>query len=204
VDGLGVAEGARGRWLTLGEAAQRLGVDVTTLRGWADKGKVRVFRTPGGHRRFDPADLESLLKTSLSPRRAAGTTFSSSAASAREWLASHPWYARIPEGSLVSVRALCGDLMRILAAFTDGEPARPPHLAEGRRVGAALGGEVAGWGLSPAQSTEVFLHFKMHVTEMLSAPAQRGEDQIRSLRDADVFLGEVLQAMMEAYEAAKA
>lgn len=138
------------------------------------------------------------------PRRDAGTAFSSSAASAQEWLASHPWYARIPEESLVSVRALCADLMRTLAAFTDGEPARPRLLAEGRRVGAALGREVTGWGLSPAQSIEVFLHFKMHVTEMLAAPARSGDGQIRSLRDADAFLGEVLQAMMEACEAAKA
>ncbi|HEV8654065.1 MAG TPA: helix-turn-helix domain-containing protein, partial [Candidatus Limnocylindria bacterium] len=44
--------GKRGDWLTLGEASRILGVDPDTLRRWADNGKVEVFTTPGGHRRF--------------------------------------------------------------------------------------------------------------------------------------------------------
>ena len=101
------------------------------------------------------------------------------------------------------MRVLCAELMQTLASFTGGEPAQPHHLAAARVVGAALGREVAGWGLTPAQSTEVFLHFKMHVTEMLAAPPRGGDAQVRSLRAADAFLGEVLQAMMEAYGAAQ-
>jgi len=201
----GLAGQARTRWLTLGEAAQFLGVDVTTLRGWADTGKVRVFRTPGGHRRFDAADLESLLRASP-PRRTTGRpaehALTAGGPPPREWLASRAWYARIGESSRKRVGALCAELMRILASIPGGEPVGPPHLAEARRIGTALGREVAGLGLTPAQTTEVFLHFKSHVTEMLTTPPRSGFGQIRSLRDTDAFLGEVLQAMMEAGDAA--
>src|SRR5574340_671982 len=48
-------------WLTLGEASRILGVDPDTLRRWADTGKVEVFTTPGGHRRFPRAAIEHML-----------------------------------------------------------------------------------------------------------------------------------------------
>jgi len=52
---------AQERWLTLGEACRVLGVDESTLRRWGDGGYVRVFRTPGGHRRFAESDVQELL-----------------------------------------------------------------------------------------------------------------------------------------------
>lgn len=48
------------QWLTLQEAARLLGVHQNTLRRWADAGYVHVHRTPGGHRRFERAQIERL------------------------------------------------------------------------------------------------------------------------------------------------
>jgi excisionase family DNA binding protein len=45
-------------WLSLGRAAAYLGVSEPTLRKWTDAGQVTAFRTPGGHRRYRPADIE--------------------------------------------------------------------------------------------------------------------------------------------------
>ena len=150
---------ARTRWLTLGEAAQLLRVDVTTLRGWANTGKIRVFRTPGGHRRFDAADLESLLRASP-PRPASSApperALPAGAPPSREWLASRVWYARIGESSRKRVGALCAELMRILASIPGGEPVGPPHLDDARRIGTALGREVAGLGLTPRRPRKSF------------------------------------------------
>jgi len=197
VGNLEAAGKVKSRWLTLGEAAQILGVDATTLRGWADAGKIRVFRTPGGHRRFDSADLESLIQSPAPRGRLGGLAGSPSA---REWLASQAWYARIDESSRVRVRAFCTELMQTLASHLADGPANLDRLERGRQLGAALGREVARWGLSPAQSTEVFLYFKRHVTDALAAPPMGAPGQVRSMRDADTFLGEVLQAMITSYE----
>ncbi|MBA3642827.1 MAG: helix-turn-helix domain-containing protein, partial [Chloroflexia bacterium] len=55
------------RWLSIHGACAYLGVDQSTLRRWSDAGKVPVFRTPGGHRRYAEADLRALVGNG--PRR---------------------------------------------------------------------------------------------------------------------------------------
>ena len=50
-----------GDWLTLGQAATLLGVAQSTVRAWSDAGRLPVFYTPGGHRRFKREDLEGFL-----------------------------------------------------------------------------------------------------------------------------------------------
>jgi len=115
-------------------------------------------------------------------------------------MVSRPWFSRIPADAIDRVRAQCGHLIRMLAACVGGEAGPPQSIAEARSVGTELGREVARWGLTPAQSTEVFLHFKSAVMDVLAVPSTGAPDQVRTLRDADVFLGEVFQAMMNGYE----
>jgi len=57
-------------WLSLGPASRLVGVDPDTLRRWADAGRVEVFATPGGHRRFTRRSLERIAATRR-PGRAA-------------------------------------------------------------------------------------------------------------------------------------
>jgi excisionase family DNA binding protein len=64
---LGGRRGDRGGefdWLTLGQAAQYLGVAQSTIRKWTDSGRVPAFKTPGGHRRFRRRDLDAFLEHS--------------------------------------------------------------------------------------------------------------------------------------------
>ena len=49
-------------WLTLGEAARYLGVAQSTVRKWADMGRIETFKTPGGHRRFRREDLDHFMQ----------------------------------------------------------------------------------------------------------------------------------------------
>src|SRR5436190_1815189 len=51
-------------WLTLGQAARFIGVAQSTIRKWSDQGRVPAFYTPGGHRRYRRADLETFLDRS--------------------------------------------------------------------------------------------------------------------------------------------
>jgi excisionase family DNA binding protein len=54
-------DGSRDNWLTLGQAAKVLGVAQSTVRAWSDAGRLPVFYTPGGHRRFKQDDLDAFL-----------------------------------------------------------------------------------------------------------------------------------------------
>ena len=49
-------------WLSTKDAMLKLGVGSTTIKRWTDEGKLSSHRTPGGHRRINPADVERLLK----------------------------------------------------------------------------------------------------------------------------------------------
>ena len=49
-----------GATVTLGEAAVACGVSASTVRRWADTGRIAVVRTSGGHRRFPVAELRRL------------------------------------------------------------------------------------------------------------------------------------------------
>ncbi|MCZ6765332.1 MAG: helix-turn-helix domain-containing protein, partial [bacterium] len=57
-----MVEQGKTTWLSLGEAARRLNVHPTTLRRWASNGDIPVMVTPGGHRRFAPADVERIAQ----------------------------------------------------------------------------------------------------------------------------------------------
>ena len=43
------------------EVAQMLYVDKSTVKRWTDEGKLKCFRTPGGHRKFRAEDLYSFV-----------------------------------------------------------------------------------------------------------------------------------------------
>lgn len=54
------------RPLTSTQVADLFGVTAETVGVWADEGKIPSFRTPGGHRRFHPTDVDSFLAASAS------------------------------------------------------------------------------------------------------------------------------------------
>ena len=49
--------------LSISEASQLLGVSEGSLRQWTDEGMINAFVTPGGHRRYNEADLNRFMKT---------------------------------------------------------------------------------------------------------------------------------------------
>src|SRR3972149_10564474 len=52
---------SNGGFVPIQHAAELLGVHPTTLRRWADAGKIPVAPPPGGHRRFTRADIEAFV-----------------------------------------------------------------------------------------------------------------------------------------------
>lgn len=55
--------------LTIGEAAELLGVHIDTVRNWEKRGYLIAIKTPGGHRRFLASDIESLSRRSFMPAK---------------------------------------------------------------------------------------------------------------------------------------
>ena len=53
---------AESSFLTVGEAAKRVGVSRDTLKRWEADGRIHALRTPTGHRRYHVKDVDNLLR----------------------------------------------------------------------------------------------------------------------------------------------
>lgn len=59
----GDSNSARRRYYPMKQVSEILGVDESTVRRWTQSGKLKCFRTLGGHRRFPAAYILEFLET---------------------------------------------------------------------------------------------------------------------------------------------
>ena len=169
-------------WIGLSEASRVLGVSPATLRRWSDAGRVRVFTTPGGHRRFSRAALERLLPGDRSRRPAiggAGLTPSRIARTYRKARRSAapelPWVLTLTDEQRVLFRERGHILAASLLQHLDAtQPESAAHHLKSAAVSAAEYGDLAaGLGLSLSQTVEGFLRFRAPFHQELAVAARR-------------------------------
>ena len=56
---------------TISKASEELGVSIQTLRNWVSKGKIKSFRSAGGHRLFPEEEIRRLKGQNLNKKRRA-------------------------------------------------------------------------------------------------------------------------------------
>ena len=209
-----------GRWLSINAACAYLGVDQSTLRRWSDAGKVPVFRTPGGHRRYAEADLRALVGDGPSkqerPRvgRQALTDRSLSAyedeylraARERRWFRAYYGPETQEEHRRLGRRLV--DLAVRYAAVAPTADDRASLLGEGRQIGERYGRVGAGAGLSPTETVEAFLYFRHPVVRAVMGLIEEEElaarRAVRLFAEIGHFMDQVLLATVQAHELAAA
>jgi excisionase family DNA binding protein len=169
-------------WVGLSEASQVLGVSPATLRRWSDAGRLRVFTTPGGHRRFSRSALERLLPADrsrrpsiggagLSPSRIARTYRRASREAAPEL----PWVLTLSHEQRLLFRerghVLAASLLQYLDATRPEAAAH--HLKEASGSASEYGTVAATLGLSLSQTVEGFLRFRAPFHHELAVAARR-------------------------------
>ena len=135
-------------WMTLSEASAFLGVDASTLRVWADAGRVAAYRTPGGHRRFDRAALEAFLARSRQepePKLAEliGPHAARLVPDALEQIRRQRWYRVLDESTARAIGETCRGLMDALAGYLGGG-GRPQSALRAREASGAGPGAPGG------------------------------------------------------------
>ena len=199
-------------WVGLSEASRVLGVSPATLRRWSDAGRLRVFTTPGGHRRFSRASLERLLPADRSRRpsiSAAGLTPSRIAKSyrraSRAAAPELPWVLDLTDEQRLLFRerghVLAASLLQYLDATQPGTAAH--HLTEASGLAADYGSVAAQLGLSLSQTVEGFLRFRAPFHhELASAARRRGFDAAETtdlLETAERAMDQLLVATMRGH-----
>ena len=192
---------APGEWVSLRQACELLQVNQATLRQWADAGHLRVYRTPGGHRRFSREDLTSLTQQPPSSNGHESPSKAEDAALRRirrrlshEEVARQSWYQSVEEEGRDRMR-LFG--RRLLSLLVQGLPQRRASgrrqeiLGEALMLGHEYGAEMSERGVPLKDTVEAFTFFR---TLVLDSTDNRSWGPILELADR------VLVGVVESYQ----
>lgn len=200
-------------WLTLNQAAQRLGVHPTTLRRWADSGEIPVLLTPGGHRRFSTADLDRFAEEHRRLRTISGLEqiwADQALDRARQELEVHQdehWLAAFDEVERERKRALGRRLMGIVLQYVSLSEGGDDLLAEARAIGDEHAVNALELDLALTDALEAALFFRDALVEVaIQLPETahlRPEINTRLLRRINTVLNVVQLAIAERYDRAR-
>ena len=184
------------RWMSLGEVCRALEINEATLRQWADRGRLPVYRTPGGHRRFLREDVDALL----SRNEASGTDpedlalqeirrkLSQSDVSEQSWMESFQAEGR--DRMRLFGRRLLSLLLR--NDLEDRNGRKGETMSETHMLGHEYGSEMAARGVPLTDSVQAFLFFRQAVVEAVQPDRLR---QVVEISDG------VLVGLVDAYSA---
>src|SRR5450759_5155298 len=204
-------------WIGLGEASRLLGIAPGTLRRWADEGRIPVFTTPGGHRRFARSTLSALLPAARTHRPSLARLGASPERMARAYHArsrtgmsgtpgapatGRPWIAGLTDEARDTFRTRGRELVALVLEHLDAPDAEraAETLQAASQLAAAYGRESAAQGASLSEAVERFLWFRSpFVVELGALARRRGLDTREAtalLADAEAATDRLLVSMM--------
>jgi excisionase family DNA binding protein len=204
-----VAHSPRGHWLSLKEASTLLGVHFTTLRKWSDEGLIRVFRTPGGHRRFSVADLRRFLETRASHTAPADSdSFVDAAvgqvrAEIEKVRHEHTkWAEALSAEERDMTRQRGRQLFSLAVAYVVKPVQREQLLVDGRRLGFEYGSEASQAGMPLVEAGRAVQFFRSQLSKIVHTENSYGldADDMRIQSAIDHFIDEILYAVLSGYE----
>jgi excisionase family DNA binding protein len=205
-------------WLSLGPAARFVGVDPDTLRRWADAGRIDVFTTPGGHRRFDRRALERLRasrRARVQPLASLGATPERLTRAYRRSYGAQGGARPLAPGAAEDREAYRQDGRRLVAALVahlDADPANARARARAEGDAAELVDHLARrLAVNGVELTDAVGHFvvarRPFLTELAGIGRRRTLDpaHLASLyEDASAVLDRLLLRFIAAHQAASA
>ena len=162
----------KSQWLSLRDACRQLDVSNTTLRQWADNGFLRVYRTPGGHRRFLRSDVESFA---TAPEKAQDHVRDDAIEGSalrkirrrlgRNDVLQQPWYQSVEEEGKVRMRLFGRRLLSLLLQESGARRRRQELLEEAHLLGREYGTEMGERGVILKDTIEAFVFFRTMVLD---------------------------------------
>ena len=197
-------------WLTIGQAADKLGVHPTTLRRWADDGDIPIMITPGGHRRFSVTDIDRFKEQRHRLRVVAGLEqlwAEHALTRARAEVVIHeeeellsPFDEQEREHKRLLGRRMMGLLLQYVSLAEGGEGI----LEEAREIGREHAENALGLGLPASDALRVSMFFRDAVLEAAldlpeKAHVHTGAN-LKLVRRINTLLSVVQLAITERYD----
>ena len=203
--GFPISRSTANDWLGLHEASTLLGISLSTMRRWADAGKVPAYRTVGGHRRFQRHELETLLSGESNKITVAAADTAPWSSDVQE-MNQQEWHRKVSEHPAADrMRGLGQRLLGLLIQHVHSRTPDSRFLNEAGAVGTIYGKEAFDASISLHETVKAFLFFRRacsHLTSPASgiiypsdlAEAAKLQDQI------DAFMDSVLLGVLAGYE----
>ena len=160
----------KSQWLSLGDACRLLDVSNTTLRQWGDSGYVRVYRTPGGHRRFLRDDVEAFANAPEQEQGREDAIEDSALRKIRRRLSrgdvvQQSWYQSVEEEGKVRMRLFGRRLLSLLLQGAGSRRRRQELLEEAHLLGREYGTEMSERDVTLKDTIEAFVFFRTMVLD---------------------------------------
>lgn len=200
--------GRGGTWVSLRRACEILGADESTLRRWADAGRLRVYRTPGGHRRFSLNDLEQMVSGEGRNRGAEEVERLAVARIKRQLQRArqddHGWYGSLSDESKQQLRDLGRRLVEMAGEYMDKRTRRSSLLDEALDVGGEYGRILIDAGLPLPSAVGAYIGFRKTIDETTNQAALREsmpvEEALAASGHVRALGDQVLLGITAAYE----
>ena len=192
-------------WLRVNEASELLGVSLSTLRRWADAGKVPIHRTVGGHRRFKRQDLQVLVAAQSAPPTAPGGAHEAWTGDQVEMM-QQEWHRKVSARPAAErMRGLGQRLLGLLIQHVHSRTQESRFLVEAGAVGTMYGREAWNASISLQETVRAFLFFRRTCSQ-LTYPAAGAvypvdvAEAVKLQEQIDTFMDAVLLEVLAGYE----
>ena len=187
-----------------------LEVSQATLRSWANRGIIRTYRTPGGHRRFSHDDLQALMQgTSSGPEGKQEHSLGDLALRrirrrlhGRAVMSQH-WFETVDDESRNRLRHFGRQLLTLAMDYLNRRGRRSELLEEARFLGEEYGTEMARLSLSLQEVMQAFSFFRNSLMDGLQEAlgSSISSTQVyQAWQQVNLVTDEVLQAIARAYQ----
>ncbi len=199
-------------WLSLSQVAQVLGVHASTVRSWADQGRLPVHRTQGGHRRFRREEVDLCMQAQrpnsagdVDATKIVQSVLARTRMKITEGELEHQgWYQKIDDETRGSYRRSGRTLVEGLMTYLFSDEGG--GKAEARAIGYEYASIGRRCGLNSVDAVHAFLFFRNLLVESLFSEYELAS--IRSplawgsmLRKVNAFTDQILITLLETYEA---
>jgi excisionase family DNA binding protein len=151
-------------WLNLSQVADILGVHPSTVRTWADQGRLPVHRTQGGHRRFRRSEVELCMDSQSARGETEVDKVIQSALKktrlqvSEGHLEAEEWYRKLDFDAREQYRRGGRNLLQGLMAYNSADESS--RRAEARAIGYEYASIGRRCNLNMAESVRAFLFFR--------------------------------------------
>jgi excisionase family DNA binding protein len=198
-----------GEWLSLSEAADVLGVHPSTVRSWANQGRLPVHRTQGGHRRFRRGEVELCMELMRPDQMESidqviqNTLMRTRVQITEGRLQEEKWYQKLDDEARSQYRRSSRFLLQGLISSIAADTAEAD--AEARSLGYEYATRGRRCGLTCSEATHAFLFFRSLLFESMYSVYEKASGHSPHMwgemfKKITEFTDQILLHLLETFE----